>query len=374
MMIPKRIESLLRSLALAIVMVSGIALEPAQAQATSNAPTLGEIYKLRAEQQRPRSVVPFDPTQFDKYVGHYQLGPGAFFTISRDGDHFYAQLTGQKAPEIFPESSTKFFLTVVPAQIEFVSDSDGNTKELILHQNGFEQHAPKLDEQSYTAAQAALAGRILGNMPSPGTEAAVRRYVTSVQKGQPNYDEMTPTLAAIRRIADSGSGGQRMQDLGALKSLTFRSVTPGGMDSYDATFELGRAEFYVAPLTPDGKVGGLGMRIVESTDPAVQARIKTNKPTPGTEAALRNQIESLEAGQPNYDAMTPGLAAATRELQDQMLTWIKTWGALKSMAFQAIGRPMGNEVWNLTFEHAQVQAIISPLTPDGKIAILEYHP
>jgi Glyoxalase superfamily protein len=34
-----------------------------------------------------------------------------------------------------------------------------------------------------------------GMTPNPGTEAAVRRFIDSMQRGQPNYDEMTPELA-----------------------------------------------------------------------------------------------------------------------------------------------------------------------------------
>jgi len=39
-----------------------------------------ETAQRLAEQQRPRTVVPFDPKLFDKYVGFYQLGPSVFCT------------------------------------------------------------------------------------------------------------------------------------------------------------------------------------------------------------------------------------------------------------------------------------------------------
>src|SRR5262249_38143319 len=84
--------------------------------------TAERIAALRAEQNQPRKVVAFDPRKFDKFIGLYQLAPTAIMTISRDGDHFLAQLTGQTKVEIFPESQTKFFATVVAAQISFDSD------------------------------------------------------------------------------------------------------------------------------------------------------------------------------------------------------------------------------------------------------------
>ena len=33
----------------------------------------------------------------------------------------------------------------------------------------------------------------------PGTEASLRRYIESLEKGQPNYDEMMPGIADIVR-------------------------------------------------------------------------------------------------------------------------------------------------------------------------------
>ncbi len=67
---------------------------PAFAQADPHpSPTLNA--ERRSEQALPRNVVPFNSAHFDKYVGHYQLGPSTIFTVIRDGDHFFARLTGQ---------------------------------------------------------------------------------------------------------------------------------------------------------------------------------------------------------------------------------------------------------------------------------------
>jgi len=45
-----------------------------------------------------------------------------------------------------------------------------------------------------------------------------------------------------------------IKNLGELKAMTFKSVSPEGMDIYDLEFEHGHAEARMAPLTPDGKV------------------------------------------------------------------------------------------------------------------------
>jgi len=87
------------------------------------------LAQRRTEQSASRAVMAFDSKQFDRYVGFYQLTPNAVFTITRGGDHFFEQLSGQPTFEIFPESASKFFLKVVAAQISFDSDRIGVASE-----------------------------------------------------------------------------------------------------------------------------------------------------------------------------------------------------------------------------------------------------
>jgi Beta-lactamase class C and other penicillin binding proteins len=81
-------------------------------------------------------AIQVDAKAFDAYVGQYELAPEFIITISRDGDKFYLQATGQPRVEMFSESDTKFFLKVVDAQLTFVKDATGKVTQLILHQNG----------------------------------------------------------------------------------------------------------------------------------------------------------------------------------------------------------------------------------------------
>ena len=67
-----------------------------------------------------------------KYVGAYELAPTAVMTVTLEGDHLSAQLTGQGTLPIYAQSETLFFLKVVDAQLEFAADGSS----LVLHQNG----------------------------------------------------------------------------------------------------------------------------------------------------------------------------------------------------------------------------------------------
>jgi CubicO group peptidase (beta-lactamase class C family) len=77
-----------------------------------------------------------DPKIFDGYAGNYQLAPNFVLTITREGDHVFAQATGQPKFQIFPESQRDFFYKVVDAQITFETDGSGRATSLTLHQNG----------------------------------------------------------------------------------------------------------------------------------------------------------------------------------------------------------------------------------------------
>lgn len=90
-------------------------------------------------------MVAIDPKLLDGYVGRYRLAPNAVITVSREGDKLFVQLTGQPAFEVFPYGPKDFFYTVVPAQISFVTDAGGRATALILHQNGRDMPAPRIE-------------------------------------------------------------------------------------------------------------------------------------------------------------------------------------------------------------------------------------
>jgi CubicO group peptidase (beta-lactamase class C family) len=92
----------------------------------------------------PRTVAPLDPKVFDQYLGKYELRPDFIMSVTRDGNRFLTQATGQNVVEIFPMSDTKFFPKVIDAEITFVKSADGTVTHLMLTQNGRNQMAKKI--------------------------------------------------------------------------------------------------------------------------------------------------------------------------------------------------------------------------------------
>jgi CubicO group peptidase (beta-lactamase class C family) len=92
-----------------------------------------------------RKIAKIDPKIFDGYVGSYQLAPDFILKVTRDGDRFLTQATGQGQVEIFPENDHDFFAKAMNAQITFVTNNQRRATELILHQGGRDQRAPRVE-------------------------------------------------------------------------------------------------------------------------------------------------------------------------------------------------------------------------------------
>jgi Domain of unknown function (DUF3471) len=99
-----------------------------------------------------------DSRILDGHVGFYQLNDHAVMTVTRNGQQLNAQLTGQKALPIYARSNTEF--SYKDAQISFVTEPDGQTTSLILHEYGV-------------------------NMPMKRIDAATAQRITSIRAEQP---------------------------------------------------------------------------------------------------------------------------------------------------------------------------------------------
>lgn len=87
---------------------------------------------------------------------------------------------------------------------------------------------------------------------------AGRRNIEQLQRGEPNYEQMSPQLADITRQQLPQLKGA-MTQLGASQSVTFTGVGPGGADIYQGKFEHGTTEWRIM-LGDDGKAVSIGFR------------------------------------------------------------------------------------------------------------------
>jgi hypothetical protein len=235
---------------------------PLDLQTAFNLPASITSSPLYIEQTRPHKAIAFDPASFDKFIGYYRRGPRTITQVTRDGSHFYIRPTLQSRYEIFPDSPNEFFSDVIYAQWRFESDAQGKITGFDLHQLGLVLHAPRMDDAEgrrlYAKLDQPLRDRIKSNMPSPGTEAWLRRYFLALESGKPNYDAMPPVAAAnLRRQYPFVQA--RLKNWGAFKSIRFNHVGPYGQDFYDVHFANGYVEYWIKPLDRTGQPQGRPM-------------------------------------------------------------------------------------------------------------------
>ncbi|HTO79438.1 MAG TPA: DUF3471 domain-containing protein [Methylocystis sp.] len=230
----------------------------AQTQSATSAPSEEEIAQKRSEQCRPRTAIHYDPSHFDKFVGNYQheQASSMFFTITREGEHFYSRLTGQPEVEIFPESDTKFFAKNVPAQQSFNLETNGSITGLVLHQNGREQIFKRVDARVAKDAELEIQRRIAEGRPDMSRQRLLYREIEAEQKGTPDLEIMSPSLksAADQRWL---AIRETNRHLGKFLSLEFLHVDQRGWDIYQAKYERGYGIWSVGPLTADHKLMGI---------------------------------------------------------------------------------------------------------------------
>jgi CubicO group peptidase (beta-lactamase class C family) len=120
-----------------------------------------------------RKQIVLAPKQLQDYVGEYRLAPGFVLTVMQQGDQLLAQATGQSAFPIFPSATDKFFSKITDIRIDFKRGDNGKVNSLVLHQNGHDMPAPKLD-----AAEAAELG---GHKTVHLDTATLKQYVGRYQ-------------------------------------------------------------------------------------------------------------------------------------------------------------------------------------------------
>ncbi|MEJ2216289.1 MAG: serine hydrolase [Gemmatimonadota bacterium] len=91
-----------------------------------------------------RTAMALTPAQLQPYVGRYAIAPGAILTVTLRQDQLFVQLTGQSPLPIYAESDGHFFLKVVDATLDFVRDDKGNVTAAVLHQNGRDVTAQRM--------------------------------------------------------------------------------------------------------------------------------------------------------------------------------------------------------------------------------------
>jgi hypothetical protein len=83
--------------------------------------------------------------------------------------------------------------------------------------------------------------------PLPGSQQALARHIEAVRRGAPDFDQMTPEVAAQTRLL-LPQHQSLLAKLGTLQELAFRGVSRAGNDLYAAEFTNGTVTWQIGLL------------------------------------------------------------------------------------------------------------------------------
>ncbi len=101
----------------------------------------GEEYEMPVM----RTEIDVDPAILERYVGRYELEPGAEAIVTLEDGQLFVQIPGQPPVAIYSESETEFFLRIVDAQVRFLVDEDGEVTGFELAQGGMTLEVPRIE-------------------------------------------------------------------------------------------------------------------------------------------------------------------------------------------------------------------------------------
>jgi hypothetical protein len=80
-----------------------------------------------------------------RLVGRYQLTPDFIFDIQDRDGRLMVGITNQPTQEVFPDSPTRWSYRTVDATLEFKLPKAGRARSLVLHQDGNQQTARRIE-------------------------------------------------------------------------------------------------------------------------------------------------------------------------------------------------------------------------------------
>jgi serine-type D-Ala-D-Ala carboxypeptidase/endopeptidase len=236
--------------------------------ANTEAPGTGQIgqhlldarYPLWVPENFPSNEPPIQAQTLDRYVGHYELTPTLILAVTREAGQLFVQATGQPQAAVYPKNDTEFYYKTVDAQITFETNGRTEAAALVLHQNGQDQRAKRIDDSMAKQLEEILAQRVKDQKPFPASETMVRQQIDQLQRRQPNFDEFTPEFAEIAR-PQAEHIETLTSSLGTLQSVTFKGVGAGGFDKYVVKFERGAIDWRIL-IDRDGKIAGEALQSI----------------------------------------------------------------------------------------------------------------
>jgi CubicO group peptidase (beta-lactamase class C family) len=136
--------------------------------------------------------------KLDDYAGMYELKPGIFATVTREGDRLYAEATGAPKVELLPETENTFFIKEDGSRISFERDARGQVARLRLQTKSKD---PTFDMSTY------VGHRIIPSCP-PLRAEELTEFI-----GEYSSDELGTTYTILVRNGELFAQHRRIGDI-----------------------------------------------------------------------------------------------------------------------------------------------------------------
>jgi len=104
---------------------------------------------------KPASPMKVDPAVFAAYEGRYDLGNQRVYTVTREGDRYFAQGSGPKGKgpkrELFALSEKKFQIPETESVITFIKNNNGGVEEVLYENDYNTSHFKRLKDVADTS-------------------------------------------------------------------------------------------------------------------------------------------------------------------------------------------------------------------------------
>lgn len=95
-----------------------------------------DILRYMYQSPTKQAVITLSPDILGKYAGTYVQPNGRLIRVERQENALRISGDGIPTFDLYPETETKFFVTDIDAQLEFIKDEAGNVTKLVTYENG----------------------------------------------------------------------------------------------------------------------------------------------------------------------------------------------------------------------------------------------
>jgi hypothetical protein len=298
---------------------------------------------------------------FARDTGIYDTGfnrPfGPLFTITRDRDQLFAQMSRQPKLPIYPEGGHAYFYKGIPAQLTFVVDGKGATTQLILHHNGRDIEAQRIGDWPIVDQPPAVDPKIF---PHVVGWYQLNPFMVVAVLGESNH-LFVQRPGQERFEVFSSSAGVYFSGDGRVW-VTFR---PEGIDRASEIILYDEAQMgAMRSRRIDDAKGREIQDAVAREDAAAPDGFITQQPASGGGVMVRKYIDMLRSGAADDDLVSPRAANLLPQrsfLRDELTKL----GPLRSISFRGVALT-GVDMYDAKFANGRAKIMIR-LGPNGKL-------